>query len=171
MINGDKVDKRHYCTMPRPSMIRTVQRFLQPYRPAMRRYHEHLRSPPVVSRFKLQTTSSRPPCDCSRQVSPTASATLLQLNTAILLLSPVGNQQLFLEPPSSRPESSEQPDKPRNYQHPLKLAAHRLQHSFPELLSGKHDFSLYAPNVTFEDRINGLTISGLGPLKVSWLVD
>ena len=151
-------------------MIRAIHRCVTPSRAVERLFGtpQRLHTLPVPSRLKLQP--SRRPCDCSRLVPPATSAQLFELHPAILLLSPIQHQQLFLESPKPSPQSSE--PKRQNFQHQLKLSAHRLQHSFPGLLSGHNDFSLYASNVTFEDRINGLTISGLGPLKVAkWGMD
>eukprot|EP00730_Choanoeca_flexa_P018699 TRINITY_DN9107_c0_g1_i3.p1 TRINITY_DN9107_c0_g1~~TRINITY_DN9107_c0_g1_i3.p1 ORF type:complete len:226 (+),score=7.55 TRINITY_DN9107_c0_g1_i3:400-1077(+) len=57
-------------------------------------------------------------------------------------------------------------DDHRDFQNRTQLAAYHLKQNFPQLLNGGHKLELYAPNVVFEDRINGLQVHGLSALKV-----
>ena len=55
---------------------------------------------------------------------------------------------------------------PDDFQDKTRLVAHRLRASWPRVVDGEHDYSIYSPEVKLIDNVHGFRISGIAALKV-----
>eukprot|EP00730_Choanoeca_flexa_P018698 TRINITY_DN9107_c0_g1_i1.p1 TRINITY_DN9107_c0_g1~~TRINITY_DN9107_c0_g1_i1.p1 ORF type:complete len:263 (+),score=3.61 TRINITY_DN9107_c0_g1_i1:400-1188(+) len=130
---------------------------------------DHLRNQTIT--LPVLCSQTREPCATSFQIKHTSnSLPMIHLGPPSTLLLFKNNQSQLMNLSnrlsSSQPDFEPHHDDHRDFQNRTQLAAYHLKQNFPQLLNGGHKLELYAPNVVFEDRINGLQVHGLSALKV-----